>query len=231
MYYKNLLERCGGQITINRICGAVSRKMSAEGFEIDKDTLKADIRNANCGYEEQKAIADYLGEDMSHLFEKFKDEKLSISSFASAEEFANYIKENANEEKRLENLIENLRNELSETKKKRNIKLENCLVTLPYTSVLCYQPSFEVTSKVWLTFRDLTKRLFIKRFDTSGRVAYTDLDRLPPEEKYLVCNFLNEIIPIWNKYFLEANAEYLDKGPERTNDKLQEAIEKLCGEE
>lgn len=93
------------------------------------------------------------------------------------------------------------------------------------TSIYRGKTSFSPTEMCWIHLLGLAKELYRGNKDFNVITPsfkkykkYKKIEEMPAEDFEFMISMLDEIIPIWNKYFLEANKEFINEAKGTTKD-------------
>ena len=115
-----------------------------------------------------------------------------------------------NRRKELEEVIRNAKAELSELEHKSFARLlkEDMLTAIRRGEAIEFNFSTE-----WNYLRHLAISLHRKKKDSWGLTEhkYKKIRDMSTEDFKLSLSFLDEVIPIWNKYFLKANKDLINE--------------------
>lgn len=157
------------------------------------------------------------------------EESKSDWDFKSNEEYMAYLEYAEEKKPVLEAKIAELEHELSAMKRLTSKKALPNLKVRPYMRIRkgtgIQEARGDSNYPVWNAMVDLAKNIFIGEDGKKMRYARQKISELPEQDYFLIISFLNEIIPIWNKYFVEANADLIEElGNNNEHERIYENI-------
>lgn len=157
------------------------------------------------------------------------EESKSDWDFKSNEEYMAYLEYAEEKKPVLEAKIAELERELSTMKRLTSKNALPNLKVRPYMRIRkgmgVQEARGDSNYSAWNAMVDLAKSIFIGEDGKKMRYARQKISELPEQNYFFIISFLNEIIPIWNKYFIEANADLIEElGNNNEHEKIYENI-------